>query len=82
MKLRYAAALALLDWYLMTAPPPGGQPGGVQSVKADIKAPLSKWTIVGIFPSKKAYKAQRGTNAQQRCLASDDPHFRDNNPPP
>jgi hypothetical protein len=82
MKLRYAAALALLDWYLMTAPPPGGQPSGVQSVKADIKAPLSKWTIVGIFPSKKACEAQRGTNAQQRCLASDDPHFRDNNPPP
>ena len=82
MKLRYAAALALLDWYLMTAPPPGGQPGAVQSVKADIKAPLSKWTIVGIFPSKKACEAQRGTNAQQRCLASDDPHFRDNNPPP
>ena len=82
MKLRYAAALALLDWYLMTAPPPGGQPGGVQSVKADIKAPLSKWTIVRIFPSKKACEAQRGTNAQQRCLASEDPHFRDNNPPP
>jgi|GraSoiStandDraft_15_1057317.scaffolds.fasta_scaffold2256021_1 hypothetical protein len=82
MKFRYAAALALLDWYLMTAPPPGGQPSSVQSVKADIKAPLSKWTIVGIFPSKKACEAQRGTNTKQRCFASEDPHFRDNNPPP
>ena len=82
MKLRYAAALALLDWYLMTAPPPAGQPGSAQAVKADIKAPLSKWTIVGIFPSKKACETQRGTNAQQRCFASEDPHFRDNNPPP
>ena len=26
--------------------------------------------------------AHRGANAPQRCLASDDPHFRDNNPPP
>jgi hypothetical protein len=82
MKFRYAAALALLDWYLMTAPPPAGQPGSAQAVKADIKAPLSKWTIVGIFPSKKACETKRGTNAQQRCLASEDPHFRDNNPPP
>ena len=82
MKLRYAAALALLDWYLMTAPPPAGQSGSAQTVKADVKAPLSKWTIVGIFPSQKACESRRGTNAQQRCLASEDPHFRDNNPPP
>jgi hypothetical protein len=81
MKLRYAAALALIEWYLMTAPPPGGQTGGPQPVKADVKAPLSKWTIVGIFPSQKACEAHRGHNAQ-RCFSAEDPHFRDNNPPP
>jgi hypothetical protein len=83
MKLRYAAALALLDWYLMMAPPPpAGSPGSTQSVKVDLKAPLSRWTTVGIFPSKKECESHRAGNAQQRCLASDDPHFRDNNPPP
>jgi hypothetical protein len=82
MKFRYAAALALLDWYLMTAPPPAGQSGSVQTVKADVKAPLSKWTIVGIFPSQKTCEAHRAPNSQQRCYSAEDPHFRDNNPPP
>ena len=84
MKLRYlAAALALLDWYLMMAPqPPGGSAGAAKPAQVDLKAPLSRWTTVAIFPTQKECEAHRSGNVRQRCLASSDPHFRDNNPPP
>jgi hypothetical protein len=82
MRSRYAAALVLLDWYLMVAPPPGGSPGTLgnpQSVKADVQAPLSRWTITKIFPSQKACEAERAGSPTQRCVDANDPRFRENN---
>jgi hypothetical protein len=83
MRSRYAAALVLLDWYLMVAPPlagpPDNAPGNAQPAKADVKAPLSRWTIIKIFPSQKACEAERAGNAAQRCLEANDPRFRENN---
>ena len=84
MRSRYAAALVLLDWYLMVAPPPGGSPGtdtvgNAQSAKADVQAPLSRWTIAKIFPSQKACEAERAGRPTQRCVDANDPRFRENN---
>jgi hypothetical protein len=43
MKLRHAAALALVGWYLM-APPMSSWPG---TPWIDPNAPLSKWQFIG-----------------------------------
>jgi hypothetical protein len=82
MKPIHVATIALGVWYLMTAPPlPGAHPNP-QSAPLDTKARLSRWTIVGIFPAQKECETSRHANPGQRCLAADDPRFRDNNPPP
>jgi len=80
-KYHHAGALVLVLWYLMMAPPPGPH-RKTQSIQADTAAPLSRWTIVGIFPTQKECAAHRGANSQERCVAADDPRFRENNPPP
>jgi hypothetical protein len=82
MKANHAAAIVLGVWYLMMAPPLPGTHSNTQSAAADTKARLSRWTIVGIFPAQKECEASRHANPGQRCLAADDPRFRENNPPP
>lgn len=81
-KPSHAAAIVLGVWYLMMAPPQAGTHPNTQPAPADTKARLSRWTIVGIFPAQKECEAGRHANPGQRCLAADDPRFRDNNPPP
>ena len=50
MNPRHAAALALVGWYFIM-PPTRTSPKGI--VNMDIKAPLSRWQIVGRFDSTK-----------------------------
>jgi hypothetical protein len=47
MKLRHAAALALVGWYLMMPPLRGGG-------KPDDQAPISAWTVFRKFDSTAA----------------------------
>jgi hypothetical protein len=58
MKLRHAAALALVGWYLMTPP----ITGDMKEVWINYKAPLDEWTIIGErFDSKEGcMEALRG----------------------
>ncbi len=67
MKPRHAAALALVGWYLMIAPPQVQQ-GSV--IGADLLAPLSQWANVHAFETadqceadKSNYRSQVATNA-------------------
>jgi hypothetical protein len=50
MKLRHAAALALVGWYLMV-PPGTSKDAPDQPLTFDGSAPLSKWKIVGSYDS-------------------------------
>ncbi len=50
MTLRHAAALVLVGWYFIM-PPARTSPKGI--VNMNIKAPLSRWQIVGRFDSIK-----------------------------
>jgi hypothetical protein len=85
MKLRNAAALALVGWYLMMPPWYEGQK------EPDLSAPFMNWDIVASYDSAKdcmddLVKAQ--TDAKQRrtplerrqfgmqCIATDDPRFK------
>jgi hypothetical protein len=52
MKPRHAAALALVDWYLM-------QPPMLSSGGEDHSASLTKWAIIGSFDSAKECEAYR-----------------------
>lgn len=49
MKRRHATALALVGWYLMMPPDSPKIPHSV-----DLKAPLSRWTVVVSFPTSEA----------------------------
>ena len=51
MKLRHAAALALVGWYLMTPP--------FVNNRADLNTPLSRWTILGSFDSAEKCEEDR-----------------------
>jgi hypothetical protein len=83
VKLRHAAALAFLGWYLMIAPGKGD--------KFLVNAPLSKWRQLGEFDSAAECDKQRsewmatiirlsapGTAEGEwaRCIASDDPRLK------
>jgi hypothetical protein len=91
VKLRHAAALALVGWYLMAAPPmlnKGGSSG------PDLGAPLSKWTIEESFDTAKECEAAdeklktRFLDARPQtlagiewaqgisCIATDDPRLK------
>jgi hypothetical protein len=69
MKVR-TAALALVVWYLMTPPLPHLN---AQAIGVAPAAPLSRWTIVGTFPTQKECDAHRGANWWDRCVTADDP---------
>jgi hypothetical protein len=57
MKFRHAAALALVGWYLMIAPILPRVVYAYQAIHADTAAPLSRWTILGTFPTQKECEA-------------------------
>ena len=91
MKLRHAAALALIGWYLMA--PPIYTP----AYTVDL-APISAWDIIGSFntasdctdiltklkkqrpgnPHSKKQKALRRRTDNSRCIATDDPRLKKN----
>jgi len=58
MKLRHAAALALVGWYLMV--PPVSAPSGTEGARLMTEAPVSRWYNHGSFDSaKQCEEAQR-----------------------
>ena len=59
MKLRHAAALALVGWYLML--PPDQNPA---LPARDITAPISEWVRVGSFDSAVACEAEQQKRVQ------------------
>jgi hypothetical protein len=52
MKLRHAAALALVGWYLMVPP---ASPNYPESMTIDTAAPLSQWLVVPSFRTSRGY---------------------------
>jgi hypothetical protein len=93
MKLRHAAALALVGWYLLMPPVVSG--GG--TIYADRSVPFSKWTIHGTYDTAQhceAVKAQEVKAAKQKqgeaqsyafeasyyseCVETDDPRLKSN----
>jgi hypothetical protein len=74
MKPHYAAALALVVWYLLHPPLPHLNP---HASRVDPAAPLARWTIVKTFPTQKGCDAHRGANPWERCIASDDPRLKE-----
>jgi len=71
MKLRHAAALALVGWYLMM--PPSTSSGRIQK-----DAPLSRWYIFTTFETKKeCEKARQFSSGLSICVASDDPRLKE-----
>jgi hypothetical protein len=77
VKLRYATALALVGWYLMTPPALPYDPD-----KVDESAPLSQWDVQTKLDSKSQCEAERtrltGTPLGRvaKCIASDDPRLK------
>ena len=77
MKLRHAAALALVGWYLMVPPPIG------KGEMIDLKAPLAKWNHWGESPfktEKDCYNWQQqflGMNGCQSLTALSSPGRRE-----
>jgi hypothetical protein len=83
----YAAALALVGWYLMLPPMRGGQP--------DETAPLSQWVIIESFNTAKECNMLLQADAESRthftpanepllkasaaeCVTADDRRFKEN----
>ena len=91
MKLRHAAALALVVWYLLTPPlhPCDGDPPCTyfetkpSSVHLDfnLKVPLRRWRKVGTFATQKECEAGRRASPPMRglaqCFATDDPRLKE-----
>ncbi|MBI2962464.1 MAG: hypothetical protein HYY35_01810 [Deltaproteobacteria bacterium] len=101
MSHRHAAALALLGWYLVMPPEarqPRGQvspkgwskayrkdPGAALRRLYDVKAPLSRWAVVGSFETARQCNERRRqgvlaapqltTIELSKCVASDDPRL-------
>jgi hypothetical protein len=92
MKLRHAAALALVGWYLML-PPFSLSPS--RKIVADLRKPLSQWVSFGNYDTavdcNKEIDAmdQRAINwarehgtkldlAHAQCIATDDPRLKGN----
>jgi hypothetical protein len=72
MKPRYAAAFALVVWYLLRPPLPHLN---AHATHTHPTAPLSGWIAVGTFPTHKQCEAHRA-NPWDRCLASNDPRLK------
>jgi hypothetical protein len=70
MKLRHAAALTLVVWYLMAPPVIAKNNAWLQE---DIFAPLSQWGKAGAFPTKEECEANQG--ATFLCISADDPRL-------
>jgi hypothetical protein len=85
MKIRNAAALALLGWYLMA--PPQTRTWWIGEKRYDDAAPLSRWTVEQSFDKAELCEAARLATQQQAgdaaihtdhavCVASDDPRLK------
>jgi hypothetical protein len=89
MKLRHAAALALVGWYLL-APPASDI--GKRWLLTDDSEPLAKWKLVNSFDSasecrddllvrlngaKKTNQASTRFVESFKCIASDDPRLKE-----
>jgi hypothetical protein len=70
MKLRHAAALALVVWYLMRPPLPH------LNAHAIYTDTLSRWIIVRTFPTQKKCEARGAASRWDRGIASDDPRLK------
>jgi hypothetical protein len=94
MKLRHAAALALVGWYLM-APPvtPCPDDCGADHQHVDTAAPLSKWKMIESFDTAEGchrwqHQAELKLTAdtytawtrahRSECIATDDPRLKSN----
>ena len=88
MKLRHAAALALMGWYLMFPPPGPRSPDGTTSL--DYNAPISEWSSFGVFDTADECRAEMKRQNEQKlnpadrgryevphsqCIATDDPRL-------
>jgi len=82
MKLRHAAALVLVGWYLMVPPVHDGKP--------DTQAPISAWKVFRKLDSEAAcqqWKVKAETRARRAgrygprpdfvCIASHDPQLKE-----
>jgi hypothetical protein len=78
MKLRHAAALALVGWYLMV--PPQTRTWWIGEERYDDAAPLNRWTIEQSFDKAELCEAARqATQAGHAvCVATDDPRLKGN----
>jgi hypothetical protein len=87
MKLRHAAALALVGWYLMV--PPQTRTWWIGPERYDDAAPLSRWTTERSFDKAEACEAARLATQEQAgdaairmghaaCVASEDPRLKAN----
>ena len=92
MKLRHAAALTLVGWYMMMPPPPS-YPGG----PVNTSIPLSKWNMTASYDTAKECEKYRsilqgllanpetGEKTKDHtprgdaavCVASDDPRLKE-----
>jgi hypothetical protein len=72
MKPRYAAALALVVWYLMRPPLPHLN---AHATHTDTATSVSRWIVVKTFLTQKECEAPRA-NPWDRCLPSDDPRLK------
>src|SRR5258708_8608753 len=73
MNLRHAAALALVDWYLMVPPISNGTP--------EIAAPLSHWEIQSSYDTPVEYLRNLYLDLQQAPPALQLPTSPDTKPP-
>jgi hypothetical protein len=85
MKIRHAAALALVGWYLLVAPVEHTGP----FVKVDIKALLKEWDTQATFDDKQACESARTeylaypppccdliSEKTILCISADDPRLK------
>jgi hypothetical protein len=85
MKLRHAAGLTLVGWYLM-APPPF--PHAKSPLALDDTLPLAQWKLINSFDTAAACKAEArrlgdspvdvaaATGNAAQCIATDDPRLK------
>ena len=66
------AALALVVWYLMRPPLPHLN---APAIHMDAAAPLSRWIVVGTFPTQKKCEAHRA-NPWDRCIVTNAPRLK------
>ena len=69
MKLRHAAALALVGWYLMVPPIVVRTLGNMIGMDADQSAPLSQWTIFRSYDTASSCMAER--DARMKAFGHD-----------